>query len=342
MTGRPPPGIELAPLAEVPQAEILALLDRALGTGQLPRTPERWRWKHRENPFGTSPGLVAIAKGRPVAVRVFMRWRWRRDGVDLPAARAVDTATDPQWQRRGLFRLLTLELVERLRRDGTAFLFNTPNAKSRAGYLAMGWRDAGRVPLLVAVRRPFAAAAAFARRRRGEPRSVLPAPSELRPLADLVADPHLPRFLARWEDGAARAHTPRDSAYLAWRYRDAPGLRCGGLWHLEGDSGAVVVARASRRRGLTELSLAELLASDDRVGRAAASELVGRLAGLREVDHLVAAGAAATPERRLLRARGFWPVAVFAPRLVARPLAIAAVESPLADWRPAVGDLELF
>jgi GNAT superfamily N-acetyltransferase len=342
VTGRPPPGVELAPLAEVAESEVLALLDRALGPAQIPRSPELWRWKHGDNPFGPSPGLVAMAKGRPVAVRVFLRWRWRRDGVDLPAARAVDTATDPSWQRRGLFRLLTLELVERLRRDGTAFLFNTPNTKSRAGYLAMGWRDAGRVPLLVATRRPIAAAAAFVGRRPAASRAVLPPPAGLQPIADLLADRHLPRFLAAWEEGAARAHTPRDSVYLAWRYGAAPGLAYGGLWHLEGDGGAVVVARASRRRGLTELSLVELLASDDRVGRAAATELLGRVAALPGIDHLVAAGAAGTPERRLLRARGFWPAAAFAPRLVVRPLTTDAGQAPLARWRPAAGDLELF
>lgn len=341
MSRWPPPGVELAPLAEVPEAEILALLDSSLGPGQLPRTPELWRWKHRDNPFGASPGLVAMAEGRPVAVRVFLRWRWRRGGVDLPAARAVDTATDPRWQRRGLFRLLTLELVERLRRDGTAFLFNTPNAKSRAGYLAMGWRDAGRVPLLVTVGRPFAAAAAFVGRAK-ERRGVLPAPPGLRPVSDLLADPHLPRFLAAWEATAPRAHTPRDSAYLAWRYRDAPGFAYGALWHLEGDGGAVLVARASRRRGLTELALAELLASDDRVGRAAATELLGRSATLPGIDHMVAAGAGGTPERRLLQARGFWPAGAFAPRLVVRPMATDLGAAPLADWRPAAGDLELF
>lgn len=341
MAERPPPGVELAPLAEVPEAEVLALLDRALGPGQLPRSPELWRWKHRDNPFGDSPGLVAMSKGRPVAVRVFLRWRWRRDGVDLAAARAVDTATDPGWQRRGLFRLLTLELADRLRRDGTAFLFNTPNAKSRAGYLAMGWRDAGRVPLLVAVRRPFAAAATLVRRGQ-EPRGVLSAPPGLRPVADLLADPHLPRFLAAWEAAATRAHTPRDNAYFAWRYRDPPGLAYGGLWHLEGDSGAVLVARASQRRGIAELSLVELLASDDRFGQTAATELLGRVVALPGVDHMVATGAAGTPERRLLRARGFWPAAAFAPRLVVRPLAQNAAAAPLADWRPAAGDLELF
>ena len=36
--------------------------------------------------------------------------------------------------------------VEELTSDGVDFVFNTPNPESRAGYLTMGWQDAGRIP----------------------------------------------------------------------------------------------------------------------------------------------------------------------------------------------------
>ena len=87
------------------------------------------------------------------AIYEILRWQGRkdilnRDVFDL-AVRAVDTATDPGWRRRGLFSELTRQLVEEVRRDGTAFVFNTPGASSRPGYLKLGWQEVGRLPLLV-------------------------------------------------------------------------------------------------------------------------------------------------------------------------------------------------
>ncbi|NLV55125.1 MAG: GNAT family N-acetyltransferase, partial [Acidimicrobiales bacterium] len=55
------------PAADADEAEVLDLLGTALGGGpQGERTAEFFRWKHRANPFGTSPGFVAEADGRIV------------------------------------------------------------------------------------------------------------------------------------------------------------------------------------------------------------------------------------------------------------------------------------
>ena len=107
-----PDRLEVVPLDEVPRAAILELLDTCLGPAAFGRTESFWRWKHERNPFGCSPGLVALDGGEPVALRVFLRWRWTVDGRTVAAVRAVDTATHPAWRRQGLFRRLTLELVE--------------------------------------------------------------------------------------------------------------------------------------------------------------------------------------------------------------------------------------
>ena len=41
--------------------------------------------------------------------------------------------------------------------EGVDFVFNTPNDKSRPGYLKMGWEEVGRVPITVRPRSPMAA-----------------------------------------------------------------------------------------------------------------------------------------------------------------------------------------
>ncbi len=75
-------------------------------------------------------------------------------GEVLRAVRAVDTATDPDYQGQGLFTALTMHGLDEVRADGVDFVFNTPNDQSRPGYLKMGWQTVGELP--VAVRIPLA------------------------------------------------------------------------------------------------------------------------------------------------------------------------------------------
>lgn len=301
-------------------AEVLTLLDRSLGTGPLPRTPVAWRWKHRENPLGASPGLVATAGGKIVGVRFFLRWRWRAGDEDIAAVRAVDTATHPDWRGRGVFRRLTETLVEQVRAEETGLVFNTPNASSRPGYLKMGFCKVGRLRLLV---RPKLRGGSL----------------ELRPVEELLAEPSFERFLAGCFAGERRLHTPRDPAYLAWRYAAAPGLGYRALWDLEGEEGAVVIVRPRRRAGLAELSLVEVLTSS---GEAALDRLLRHLAGA-PANLLTAMAASGTPERRALRRAGFFPLVVPGRWLTA--LALRSSKPDPTRWssfRFGLGDLELF
>ena len=79
------------------------------------------------------------------------------------AGRAVDTATHPDWRRRGFFEHMTTALTERLTAEGFDLTFNTPNQFSLPGYLKMGWAEVGRLPLRVKVRRPVPVLGAAAR-----------------------------------------------------------------------------------------------------------------------------------------------------------------------------------
>jgi hypothetical protein len=342
------PGFRIVSLDEVPREEVLALLRSALGEGPLGRGEEAFRWKHRAGPFGPSPGLAAVAgDGTLVGVRLFQRWRLAAGGVELAAVRAVDTATHPEWRRRRVFRSLTLDLAERLRAEGAALIFNTPNPHSRAGYLAMGWRSVGRVPLLVRPLRPGRLAAAVLRG--SGDRSAAPprAPAGTAPVAELLAHPGAEGFLAGLWDGEARLHTPRTAAYLRWRYGEPPAgaPAYGALWRFEGDAGAVVIARERVRRGLTGIVLCEVLVRGGERGERAAAELAGKIAARSGADYLAAVAAHGTPERRALRAAGLLPVGRRGPHLTVRELAPPPARIAPATWRGwrlAAGDLELF
>jgi GNAT superfamily N-acetyltransferase len=139
-------------------AEIIDVCGQALGWDPTKPNDAFFRWKHLENPFGESPMWVATDGDSIVAVRAMMRWRFRHHPSNevMNVVRAVDTATLPSHQGQGLFTKLTMAAVEELTAEGVAAVFNTPNAKSRPGYLKMGWVELGRVPIRVRPRTPMA------------------------------------------------------------------------------------------------------------------------------------------------------------------------------------------
>ena len=138
------------------------------------------------------------------------------------AVRAVDTATDPDFQGRGIFRRLTLHGLEELPADGVALVFNTPNDKSLPGYLKMGWQIVGRAPVRVM---PTGISSLWPLLRAGPPAE--PASRSrctwARQPADVFGDDDA---LARLVDTTPRARgtspPPHSGDYLRWRYGFAP------------------------------------------------------------------------------------------------------------------------
>jgi GNAT superfamily N-acetyltransferase len=114
---------------------IIGVASRALGWVGDERDRALFAWKHDDNPFGRSPAWVAVLDGEVVGFRTFLCWELERDGARLRLARAVDTATDPAAQGKGIFRRLTLDAVDALSAEGYDAIFNTPNDQSRPGYL---------------------------------------------------------------------------------------------------------------------------------------------------------------------------------------------------------------
>jgi N-acetylglutamate synthase-like GNAT family acetyltransferase len=135
----------LAKESDIPA--IVALLKLSLGESLMPKSEAFWRWKHLDNPFGPSPVLLAEEGDMLVGVRAFLRWDWQQQDMILKSVRAVDTATHPQHQGKGIFKKLTLRLAEQCQDEGIKFIFNTPNASSMPGYLKMGWQKYGRMPV---------------------------------------------------------------------------------------------------------------------------------------------------------------------------------------------------
>lgn len=296
-------------------SEAVRLMGASLGEGSVPRSEAFFRWKHLQNPFGRSAMWVAEDEGGLVGLRTMLRWELRRGERGMRLVRAVDTATRPDAQGRGVFRRLTLEAVRRLTADGVAGVFNTPNPKSGAGYLSMGWHSIGRAKVFA---RPRLRGLLLHRR---AARWEVETSEQAR--LDEVAE------MAGW-----RAHravdelweTPKSPSYLRWRYRDVPGISYGAARHEDG----AVVFRRRVRRGLHELTLCEV--------RWPAKPR-------RWLDELCAGADVVTcsggdPElTRQLAWLGFVPVR--GPVVFVRPLADGGVTA-MNQCAWSIGDLELF
>jgi GNAT superfamily N-acetyltransferase len=337
-----PVGIREGTDSDIPAA--VDLLKTALGEGAIPRSTEFWNWKHAISPFGKSPFWVAESEGRLVGVRVFLRWTWDANGRRVSSVRAVDTATHPDYQGKGIFRNLTLTGVEELKREGVAFVFNTPNAKSRPGYLKMGWSTVGRTSLWVAPR-SLAPAVRVARsrlRRHAAPGRLDDEDPTEAANPDLLTRNEVTKLLVSAGASSDRYRTPVDAAYLEWRYIRCPGYRYG---FTLGDRGSVLAVHRTRRRaGAREVAFCELL-HDDAASVRDIAAVVRRV--LR--DSLADYGVMAPPRSARVAGAmvlcGFIPGPRIGPILTVRPMNLsAAVPDPrsIRSWDMTLGSLELF
>lgn len=128
--------------------QIVSLFEICLGSEGGAPTVAFWNWKHNQNPGGVSPVILAWDGDKLIGIRAFMCFKFHNKNEIYKAYRPVDTATDPDYQGKGVFRNLTMSLIEALKeKEEKAFIFNTPNTQSKPGYLKMGWMEWGK-PLL--------------------------------------------------------------------------------------------------------------------------------------------------------------------------------------------------
>ena len=228
---------------------IVNLLKLSLGELLMPKSKQFWSWKHQENPFGPSPVLVMEDQEKLVGVRALMQWRWRYQGNIWRALRAVDTATHPDYQNKGIFKKLTLAMVERCASEGYHFIFNTPNARSKPGYLKMGWQEVGKLSVRI--------------------NPVLHPLYWLKPTNDLqIKEEHkhwTREKLSSWVDQLSlpSLHTSYSSTFLLWRYARSPVAEYG--WISDRDQELLVIFRLKITRKRRELRLVEILSPTPKV-----------------------------------------------------------------------------
>jgi hypothetical protein len=130
--------------------EFLNVLDVA---HQHPLTShmDTFLWKHRDNPSGPSiiTYAVDVDNGKVIAMEALSPRKLLFQGQVYMGYESNDTATHPDYWRRGLFTsLLKLGTDIAIQRNAS-FLYGFPNLNSKQGFLKHNWRDTGAITVLV-------------------------------------------------------------------------------------------------------------------------------------------------------------------------------------------------
>jgi N-acetylglutamate synthase-like GNAT family acetyltransferase len=308
---------------------IVDLLKISLGESLLPKSEAYWRWKHIDNPFGTSPVLLAEDEGVLIGVRAFMRWTWTDGEQVFSAVRAVDTATHPDHQGKGIFKKLTLQLVEESKANGIHFVFNTPNEQSRPGYLKMNWQDAGRLPVRFLPVNPLLRLAAGMNLRRAEP------PMAFRQwLNSDDASKFWMRFTKDKKTHSSLS-TPTTQTYFTWRYATVPVVEYFALSHREGSDCELLIYRFKPGRLGKELRVTDFLTT----GKIMSDTLFAKLKKTAEstgTAYITFSGVGLHVQHGIVLHKG--------PMVTVRHLSLSDMKDLInfQKWSPSLGDLELF
>ncbi len=306
---------------------IVQLLKASLGDVSSEKSVAYWNWKHVNNPFGPSPVLVAEEGGVLIGVRALMRWDWQEGTQVYRALRAVDTATHPEHQGKGIFKKLTLQLVETATQEGYDFIFNSPNTQSTPGYLKMGWEVWGKMPLWIGIGSLLG--------------NFRPHVFEMYHQQLLAADfTQVPCDTAK-SNGLRTRVTP---SFLKWRYRDCP-VKEYGLKTAETRHNRIwLFFSVKHNRVGVELRICHFFFSntaDYHFLFRAIKELAADL-GCRVIT---IAGLQQLPSSRLVVA-GFFNIRKKSVQLTIRQLAnptlYHSLKANTLTWLPESGDIELF
>lgn len=223
---------------------IVQVLKASLGETDLPLSEEIWKYKHENNPFGKSIVLVAEEGEEIVGIRALMRWKWQKNNELFSALRAVDTATHPNFQGKGIFKKLTLSALEIAKKNDDNFVFNTPNDQSRPGYLKMDWKIVGKVN--VALKPAFHSFWKFANAAHSYNRTIK------------LSDIEIEKICESWNKKLSqqgKLFTPKSREQLLWRYEENP---LQGYEVIAKDN-FYLAAYIKKRKGIKELRISECI-----------------------------------------------------------------------------------
>ena len=236
--------IKQASVNDIPN--IVELLKSSLGESLIKKSSIVWNFKHVDNPFGFSYVLIATENESFVGVRALMKWNWQLENQVWVAYRAVDTATHPDFQGKGIFKKLTLQALEDVEKEQETFVFNTPNDKSRPGYLKMGWVIVDALPISIIPTIPYFFLSIF--RKKGLKTNQIQAAR----LDELCK--HYNHVLSEKKV----IFTPKSTAYLKWRFEENPMQK----YHVVSTNDWYIAMYIKGHRFFKELRIVEIISTN--------------------------------------------------------------------------------
>lgn len=328
--------MNIRPARAEDKSSIIALLRQSLGESMIPKSEELWKWKHEENPFGPSFVLLAEEENEIIGVRAFMQWTWIWKNRKYQAIRAVDTATHPAHQGKGIFKKLTLKQLELCEAEGIDFVFNTPNDQSRPGYLKMGWQQQGKMPLKMYLHAPFKLASQIILKKIPEPVIIpLQQASEWARAADLMK-----KKSAIVPEGI---HTFFNASYLSWRYALNPLF----TYHFISDfENYILIYRLKEHSRYTEFRITDFLVFNEQpVFKKHLHQNLNKAADAMKADIISMSGNQFRFYQKYLGSFGMVPVKPLGPIVTVREVN-KQTDMPallnIDNWQYSLGDMELF
>lgn len=298
--------------------EILRVLKASLGETSSKKTEDIWRYKHVDNPFGKSLVLLAIDDGSIIGVRAFMKWQWKKKDRTFFCFRAVDTATHPNHQGKGVFKKLTMEAIQRAKLAKHHFIFNTPNQQSLPGYLKMKWEIVDKIKVHLYL--------SFPKKISGKINTdkINLVETEIKDLCDLYN---------RQNNLQGKFYTPKNVDYLSWRYHNNPMQS----YDIFKEKGIYLAAYVKQHKNFKELRLSEAMVTEEQ--RKLAKIVIKNWCS-KHGAYIVSSAIALNFLSRLNITGGFGPA------LTARDLNLSSQEYSevldLDSFIYTLGDLELF
>lgn len=310
---------------------IIELFRLSLGTEGGAPVESFWRWKHIDNPFGVSPVLLAFDGDKLVGLRAFMRWQWQHAGNILPAFRAVDTGTHPDYRGKGIFSRLTKQLVAELKEsEQPSFIYNTPNDKSKPGYLKMGWEVLGKPQVIGSVAFSYSGDA---------PRRFEAYHRELQSLDFSTLSPNYKADL-----NPSLIHVNHSLDYYKWRYQSIPEIPYGVFRFENWGESILLFFHLKPRKKAQELRICDAIWLRGEPNRLKLMRACHKLAAQLGTPFISMVSKDPVTPWETLRYQMF-SLQKLAPEVTVREVndpALMGVVSNINNWSFTMGDLELF
>ena len=253
-----------------------------------------------------------------------MKWKWQQADRFFSAFRAVDTATHPDFQGKGIFKMLTLAAVKEGKELSHNFVFNTPNEQSRPGYLKMGWRQVGKVE--VALQPAYNSFWKLKDSNREYQITNRASPSENLSLCNSWNT-----YLRLKE----KLFTPKSTEFLSWRYETNPLQQ----YEVLSTPNVYIAAYIKKRSNIKELRIAECIFNYD-------SNTIKEVRGIINKWSLKFGAQVITWSPKVLNLNPLSYTGMIGPILTVRELDLNVMDLQLLqsddNWNYSIGDLELF